>query len=244
MEKAPAPLAQPEERFHGKEKVVSSSLTGSSPSLWRNRRQAAGRRSSVGKSARLIIERSPVQVWPPLLQPPLLRCLAAPYCRVLAILVNMEGHPEIIEFLNEALKAELAAINQYFTHSKMCENWGWNRLAAKFREESMEEMRDAEKLMDRILLLDGIPQPDKIGSVKVGHTPEEQLQRDLELEEAAITRYRRGIKLAFEHGDDGTRELLEHLLMGEEEHLDWIETQMQMIADIGIALYLQAQVGE
>ena len=156
----------------------------------------------------------------------------------------MEGHPLIIEFLNEALKAELAAINQYFTHSKMCENWGWARLAAKFREESVEEMHDAQKLMDRILLLDGVPQPDKIGSVKIGHTPEEQLRRDMELEEAAINRYRRGVKLAYEHGDDGTRELLEHLLVGEEEHLDWIETQMHMIEDIGIAFYLQAQVGE
>ena len=144
----------------------------------------------------------------------------------------MQGDPKIIEFLNEALKAELAAINQYFTHSKMCENWGWDRLAAKFREESIEEMHDAEKLMDRILLLDGIPQPEKIDSVKIGHTPEEQMQYDLDLEVAAISRYRRGVKLALDLGDDGTRELLEHLLVGEEEHLDWIETQVHMILSL------------
>ncbi len=155
----------------------------------------------------------------------------------------MEGSPEIIEFLNEALAAEVTAINQYFVNSKVCENWGWARLAAKMREESIEEMHDAEKLMDRILFLDGRPRLESLGSVRAGNSVEEQLEGDRQLEMAAVARYRRGVTLAEQHGDVGTRELLEHLLVGEEEHLDWIETQQSAIADVGIALYLQAQMG-
>ena len=156
----------------------------------------------------------------------------------------MQGSPEIIEFLNEALTAELTAINQYFAHAKLCENWGWMVLAKKYREESIEEMMDAEKLMDRILMLDGLPNLQRIGSVRVGETVEEQLQVDGELEVAAIERYRRGVALALELGDPGTRELLESLVVGEEHHLDWIETQKSMIADIGIERYLQSMIGE
>lgn len=155
----------------------------------------------------------------------------------------MEGSPKIIEFLNEALSAELAAINQYFAHSKLCENWGWQRLADKYREESIEEMRDAEHLMDRIILLDGLPNMQRIGSVRVGETVREQLEVDRDLEMTAIDRYRRGVVLALEEGDPGTRELLERLVVGEEEHLDWIDTQLSMIDDIGIELYTQHQIG-
>ena len=148
----------------------------------------------------------------------------------------MQGSPKIIEFLNEALSAEVTAINQYFVHSKVCENWGWNRLAAKSRRESIDEMHDAEKLMDRILFLEGMPRLESLGSVHSGKTVDEQMALDRKLEEAAVARYRRGVALAEEQGDVGTRELLEHLLVGEEEHLDWIETQQSMIADIGIAM--------
>lgn len=154
----------------------------------------------------------------------------------------MQGSATIIEFLNEALSAELAAINQYFAHSKLCENWGWDRLAAKYREESIEEMHDAEKLIDRILLLDGMPNLQRIGSVRVGETPLEQFEVDKALEEAAIERYRRGVQLALDEGDPGTRELLEQLVVGEENHLDWIETQLHAIGDIGIERYLQSQL--
>ena len=156
----------------------------------------------------------------------------------------MKGSPEIIEFLNEALAAEVTAINQYFVNSKVCEDWGWTRLAAKMREESIEEMHDAEKLMDRILYLDGMPRLESLSSVRPGKTVEEQMENDRQLEVAAIDRYRRGVALAEEQGDVGTRELLEHLLVGEEEHLDWIETQQSAIADIGIQNYLQAQMGD
>lgn len=155
----------------------------------------------------------------------------------------MEGSPKIIEFLNEALSAELAAINQYFAHSKLCENWGWMRLAAKYREESIEEMNDAEKLIDRIILLDGMPNMQRIGPVRIGETVQEQLELDREVELEAIARYRQGVVLAMEEGDPGTREILDHLVLGEEEHLDWIDTQLSMIDDIGIDLYTQAQIG-
>lgn len=154
----------------------------------------------------------------------------------------MQGSPEVVEFLNEALTAELTAINQYFAHAKLCESWGWRRLAHHYRDESIDEMRDAEKLMDRILLLEGMPNLQRLGSVRVGETVPEQFQLDRELEEDAVTRYRRGIELCLEHGDAGSRELLEHLLVGEEEHLDWLETQQQVIADIGIERYLQSQL--
>lgn len=154
----------------------------------------------------------------------------------------MKGDPKIIDLLNEVLTAELTAINQYFAHSKLCDNWGWSKLAEKYREESFEEMRDAETLIDRIILLDGMPNLQRMGSVKIGETVLEQLQVDRELEVAAIDRYRRGVVLALEKGDPGTREMLEKLVLAEEEHLDWIDTQLSMIDDIGIELYTQAQI--
>ena len=156
----------------------------------------------------------------------------------------MKGSDKVIEFLNEALTAELTAINQYFAAAKISENWGYPRLAAMWRKESIEEMHDAEKLMDRILLLDGHPNLQRLGTVMVGESVAEQLELDRELEGNAVEMYRRGVAIAFEEGDPGTRELLEHLVVGEEEHLDWIETQQSVIADIGIERYLQSQLGD
>tara|TARA_Y100001936_G_C15774292_1_gene507911 strand:- start:54 stop:524 length:471 start_codon:yes stop_codon:yes gene_type:complete len=154
----------------------------------------------------------------------------------------MQGDAEVIEFLNEALTAELTAINQYFIHAKMCENWGYLRLAEKNREESIDEMKDAEKLMDRILFLEGVPNMQRYGNVLVGETVPEQFEVDLQLEYAAVERYNRGIALCIEKNDGGTREILEHLLVGEEEHADWLEAQQQVIADIGIQNYLSEQL--
>lgn len=156
----------------------------------------------------------------------------------------MQGNPAVIEFLNEALTAELTAINQYFAAAKIAENWGWGVLAAKYREESMSEMRDAEHLMERILLLDGLPNVQRLGTVMIGETVPEQLAADRQLEQGAIDRYRSGIALCLEHGDAGSRDLLERILVGEEAHLDWIETQEHMIADIGLERYLLSQVGD
>ena len=152
----------------------------------------------------------------------------------------MHGDPEIIEFLNEVLTAELTAINQYFIHAKMNENWGYKRLAKKLYDESIDEMRDAEKVIERILYLEGVPNLQRYGSVAVGETVPEQFELDLQTEVAAVERYNRGIALAVAKGDNGTRELLESRLVDEEEHLDWIETQLRVVSEIGIENY-QAQ---
>ncbi len=156
----------------------------------------------------------------------------------------MQGDPEIIEFLNEALTAELTAVNQYFIHSRMCRNWGFDRLAAKHYEESIDEMKDADELIERILYLEGLPNMQRLNPVGVGEDVREQFQVDLELEKAAIERYNRGIALALAKGDSGTRELLEARLVGEEAHADWLETQLSMIDAMGLGLYLSTQVGE
>ncbi len=155
----------------------------------------------------------------------------------------MQGHPAVIEFLNEALTAELTAVNQYFAAAKIADNWGWKLLGAKYREESISEMRDAEHLIERILLLDGLPNVQRLGTVMIGETVPEQLEADRQLEEGAIARYRSGVALCLEHGDAGSRELLERILVAEEEHLDWIETQLRMISDIGVERYLLSQAG-
>jgi bacterioferritin len=150
----------------------------------------------------------------------------------------VQGDPEIIEFLNEALTAELTAINQYFIHAKMCENWGFERLAKKNYDESIDEMKDAEKVIERILYLDGVPNLQRLNSVLVGETVPEQHRLDLDLERAAIERYNRGVALARTKGDNGTAELLEDLLVGEEHHADWLESQLHVIDQIGVENYL------
>lgn len=154
----------------------------------------------------------------------------------------MLGHPAIIETLNEVLTAELTAINQYFIHARMCESWGFGRLAEKIRDESIDEMKDAEAVIDRILYLEGVPNLQRLGPVMVGETVPEQLELDLAVEVAAIERYNRGIALAVEHGDNGTRELLEQRLVGEEHHADWLETQIELIRTVGIENYLATQI--
>ena len=154
----------------------------------------------------------------------------------------MHGNPAIIEMLNEVLTAELTAINQYFIHAKMCDNWGFDRLAAKIREESIDEMKDAEALIERILYLDGVPNLQRLGPVMVGETVPEQFDLDLAVEVAAVERYNRGIALAVEHGDNGTRELFERRLVGEESHADWLESQIELIRQVGVENYLATQI--
>ena len=154
----------------------------------------------------------------------------------------MQGDPEVIEFLNEALTAELTAINQYFIHSRMCRNWGFQRLAEKHYEESIDEMKDADALIERILYLEGLPNMQRLGPVGIGEDPKEQLELNLELERAAVERYNRGIALAVAKGDNGTRELLESRLVGEESHLDWLETQIAVIESVGLELYLSTNI--
>lgn len=155
----------------------------------------------------------------------------------------MKGDPEIIKVLDEVLAAELAAINQYFGHAKMCANWGYTKLATKKREESIEEMRDAEVVIDRILFLDGIPNMQRLNPVKLGEDPVEQHRLDLALELEAVARLNKGIALCRDKGDNGTRELLERILKGEEHAVDWLESQLHAIDEIGKVAYLAEQLG-
>jgi bacterioferritin len=154
----------------------------------------------------------------------------------------MESNPAIIELLNEVLTAELTAVNQYFVNSKMCSNWGYERLAKSFYDESIGEMKDADELVERILYLDGHPNMQRLSSVLVGETVPEQLRLALDLERTAIERLNRGIALCTEHGDNGSRELLEDILEGEEEHADWLETQLHLLTEVGEAHYLSQQM--
>jgi bacterioferritin len=154
----------------------------------------------------------------------------------------VRGNPEVIEVLNDVLTAELTAINQYFIDAKMCSNWGYEHLASRFREESIGEMKDADELIERILFLDGVPNMQRLGSVLVGETVAEKLQLALDLETAAITRLNSGIALCVAEDDGGSRYLLETVLRGEEDHADWIETQLGLIRQLGEALYLSQQV--
>jgi bacterioferritin len=156
----------------------------------------------------------------------------------------VQGDPEIIELLNEVLTAELTAINQYFLDAKMLENWGLDRLAHHFRDASIDEMKDAERITDRILYLDGIPNYSALGPVRTGETAVEKLQLALDLEREAIERYNRGVDLARSKGDNGTRQMLAELLVDEEEHADWLETQFDSIQAVGEANYLAQHLHE
>ena len=154
----------------------------------------------------------------------------------------MQGDAEIIEVLNEVLTAELTAVNQYFLHGKLCGNWGYDRLAEHSRHESIDEMKHAERITDRIIYFDGFPNYQRYFPLRIGETVPEQFEADLALETEAIERLNRGIELAVAKSDNGTRELLADILVGEEEHVDWIETQLEAIRQIGLENYLAQQL--
>lgn len=154
----------------------------------------------------------------------------------------MKGDPKLIELLNEVLTSELTAINQYFIHYRMLANWGYPRLAKKKREESIEEMRHADSVIERILYLEGVPNMQRLNPVRVGEDPVEQHKLDLELEVQAVERLNRGIALATTVGDNGTRALLEQILRDEEEAVDWLETQLELIQQLGRENYLAEQM--
>ena len=156
----------------------------------------------------------------------------------------MKGNDKVVKALNESLKAELTAINQYFLHSSMCQNWGYERLAKKNREESIGEMKHAEKLMDRILFLDGMPNMTDLYPIKIGSNVKQQLENDLALELRALPQLNEAIKTATEAGDNASRELFEEILVDEEEHVDYLEAQLGMIKEIGLELYLAQQIHE
>jgi bacterioferritin len=154
----------------------------------------------------------------------------------------VKGDPKIIALLNDVLKSELTAINQYFLHSEMCENWGYERLEGYMRKESIGEMKHAEALIERILLLDGTPNMTDMFKIQVGRDVREQLDNDLHLEYDAVKRLNTGIQLCQQVNDSGSRELLEHILSDEEEHIDWLEGQLHAIDEVGIQNYLAAQL--
>jgi bacterioferritin len=146
-----------------------------------------------------------------------------------------------LAFLNEALKAELTAINQYFLHSKMCENWGYKRLAAHGKKESIDEMKHAEAFIERILFLEGTPVMTELFPLRIGANVKAQLENDLALELDAVPRLNRAIKAATEAGDSGSRDLFEKILTEEEGHVDFLEAQLHVIAEVGLQNYLAEQ---
>jgi len=154
----------------------------------------------------------------------------------------MKGVPQIIEALNEVLTAELTAINQYYIHAKMCQNWGYKKLYAWKRKESIEEMKDADLVIDRILYLDGVPNMQRYNPVRVGENAVEQHTLDLALETGAIERLNKYIKLARDKGDNGTAEMLETILKGEEHSANELEEHLHVVSEIGKENYLAQQI--
>ena len=154
----------------------------------------------------------------------------------------MQGDAQVLELLNAVLTAELTAVNQYFIHHKMCENWGYERLSHKKREESIGEMKDADAVIERILYLEGVPNMQRLNPVRVGEDAIEQHKLDLALERDAIERLNQGIAVCVAKGDNGTRELLERILVGEEAGADWLESQLHIVGEIGKQRYLAEQI--
>jgi len=154
----------------------------------------------------------------------------------------VKGDPKVIAVLNQVLKAELTAINQYFLHAEMCENWGYEKLASHTRAESIEEMQHAEKLMEHILYLDGTPNMSDYFKINSGPDVKTQLKNDVQLEYDAVKRLNDGIETCVKAGDNGSREILEGILRDEEEHIDWLEAQLHSIGEMGIENYLAQQL--
>lgn len=154
----------------------------------------------------------------------------------------MKGNEEVLNLLNQLLTNELTAINQYFVHAKMCQNWGYERLAAKIREESIDEMKHADEIIGRILFLEGVPNLQRYHKLHVGETVREQLESDLQLEYSAIAFLNQGVDAARRAGDNATEDLMTRILVSEEVHTDWIETQLELIRQIGEQNYLAQQL--
>jgi len=153
----------------------------------------------------------------------------------------VKGDAKVIDVLNQVLKAELTSINQYFLHAEMCENWGYYKLANRIKRESIDEMKHAEQCMERILYLEGTPNMTDYFKINIGKDIPAQLKNDLELEYDAVKRLNDGIRVATDAGDNGTRDLLLSILKNEEEHVDFLEAQLQVIQDIGLPNYLSQQ---
>jgi bacterioferritin len=156
----------------------------------------------------------------------------------------MQGNPKVIASLNEALKEELTAINQYFLHAEMCENWHYSKLGDYIKKQSIDEMKHAEELIERLLFLDAVPTMTDPMKLTIGHNVREQIESDLHLEIEAVSLYNNAIKVARDEGDNASRELFERLLKDEESHVDWLEAQMHQIQELGYERYLSQQIRE
>ena len=156
----------------------------------------------------------------------------------------MKGKPKVIALLNEALKEELTAINQYFLHAEMCENWHYSKLGEYIKKQSIDEMKHAEELIERILFLDATPNMTELMTLTVGKNVKEQLESDLKLELAAVDMYNRAVQVCRDEGDNTSREIFERLLKDEEEHVDWLEAQLHQIQEMGYERYLSQQIRE
>jgi bacterioferritin len=154
----------------------------------------------------------------------------------------MKGDPKVIEALNEILTGELTAINQYFLHARMCKNWGYERIAKKVWAESIDEMKHAQEITDRILFLEGIPNLQKLGKLNIGETVPEQFESDLKLEYIALSNLKNAVKIADDARDYTSRDLFEKILADEEGHVDWLEMQLGLIKELGKAQYLAEQI--
>jgi len=154
----------------------------------------------------------------------------------------MKGDPKVIETLNLLLADELTAISQYMVHSEMCDNWGYERLHAQIEKRAVDEMKHAEKLIGRLLFLEGRPTVSKLHDMKIGADVEAQIRNDLAGEQGAIKGYNDGIRVAVEQGDNGTRQLLDSILHDEDGHLDWLEAQLDQIQQMGLQNYLAQQL--
>ena len=155
----------------------------------------------------------------------------------------MKGNPKVIEQLNRALREELTAINQYFLHAEMCENWGYGKLSRYIKKQSIDELKHAETLMERILFLDGTPSMDPL-ALTIGSNVKGMIESDLKLEIEAVSMYNEAVRIAFENKDNGTPDLFVDLLKDEEEHVDWLEAQLHQIEEIGYERYLTTQTNE
>jgi bacterioferritin len=156
----------------------------------------------------------------------------------------MKGDTRVIDLLNEVLTGELTAINQYFLHARMCKNWGYDHLAEKIRKESIDEMKHADMLIERVLFLDGLPNLQKLGKLAIGTTVVEMLQNDLAVENTAIPLLNKGIQTCRDLGDNGSEDLLTRILVSEEAHVDWLEAQLELVKQLGAQLYQSQQIHE
>jgi bacterioferritin len=156
----------------------------------------------------------------------------------------VKGDEKLIQMLDQLLADELTAINQYMVHSEMCANWGYGRLHEKVEKRAVQEMRHAETLIGRILFLEAAPTVSKLGAMHIGADVQKQLQNDLEAEQGAVRSYNDAIRLADKVGDAATRDILVHILKDEDDHIDWIEEQIDQIAQMGLPIYLSIQTKE